>query len=165
MNKVAVKLNEQITLSVIPDAQHEFLLDTKQVAEGYGIAESTLRRHLQGHRDELNEGEHYVFPAVHFLNDGKTPVKKTFWTKAGVVKLGLFIKSERAKAFREWVVALVLRQETKTAVKSKPITKLPDAPKRKHNRLSQERLLDIMRDVCEIKDDELRMRISRKLMD
>ncbi|MDR0661741.1 MAG: hypothetical protein LBG19_13360 [Prevotellaceae bacterium] len=36
--------------------------------------------------------------------------------------------------------------------------------KRRHNRLTPERLLDIMADVCRIEDSALRARIAAKLM-
>ncbi len=39
-------------------------------------------------------------------NGGKQ--RKLFWTKRGVIRLGFFIKSERAKKFRDWAEDLIL---------------------------------------------------------
>lgn len=83
---------------------------------------------------------------------------QVFWTKAGVLRLGMFIKSKRAKLFRDWIEAIVLNYI------EKELPQLPETPKRNHNRLTQDRLLDIMNDVCRIEDKELRMSIANKLI-
>ncbi len=72
----------------------------------------------------------------------------------------MFIRSERAKLFRDWAEKVILN-----TLSSEPIKyALPPAPKRKHNRLTQARLLSIMQDVCLIEDQELRIRLSTKLL-
>lgn len=151
-----------ITVHVLPNLQHEYLLTTKEVALGYGISEYTLRRHKMEQSSELIEGKHFI-TAVQILNGEmqgalKIPHNTTLWTKAGVIRLGFFIRSERAKLFRDWAENLVL---TATAP-SAGVVALP--AKRKHNRLTEARLLDIMADVCQIDNHALRTRIAAKLM-
>ena len=91
------------------------------------------------------------------VNQG-TEENPIYWTKAGVVRLGFFIKSERAKMFRDWAETVVLQALSPQLPKS-----LPDAPKRRHNRLSQERLVGILADVARIDDRELRLSLISKL--
>lgn len=94
-----------LKLSVQPHADLEWTLSSKQVAEGYGVQEGTLRRHKQNHTDELVEGKHFI--TVQNMNGG-API--TRWSKRGVIRLGFFIRSERAKLFRDFAEDLVLQK-------------------------------------------------------
>ena len=59
---------------------------------------------------------------------------------------------------------LVSKCETQTDMIEKKITEdLPKQSKAVHNRLTHERIIDIMQDLCEIEDKELRLRIVSKL--
>jgi hypothetical protein len=51
--------------------------------------------------------ENYHYTRRTFSHSGLQRIK-IMWTKAGVVRLGFFVKSERAKAFRDWAEALIL---------------------------------------------------------
>ena len=104
--------NEDIEIE--QNENFEFLISNSEVAKGYGISEITLRRHKNGNKDELIENKHFIFQTVQ-TNGGKQ--KKLFWTKRGIVRLGFFIKSERAKKFRDWAEDLILnikKRETPT---------------------------------------------------
>lgn len=156
---------EGITVHVLPNTQYEYLLTTKEVAFGYGISEYTLRRHKMEQSTELLEGRHFV-TAVQILNGEmqgalKIPHNTTLWTKAGIIRLGFFIRSERAKLFRDWAENLVLEA---VANRFPDVNKTIAPNKRKHNRLTPDRMLDIMNDVCQIENSELRRRIAAKLM-
>ena len=148
-----------IEVTVITSPEHEFLMDTYQVAYGYGISASCLRSHFANHSDEFTEGKHYV-SGVHILDSGKkTPHNKTFWTKRGIVRLGFFVKSERAKLFRDWAEELVIN-----APNTNRTSKGALPARRNHNRLSPDRLLSIMADICKIEDKALRLSLRDKLM-
>lgn len=84
------------SLKVVESAEHTFLMATKDVASGYGVTEKTIRDHKLRQSDELIEGKHFIID----FSYNNTP--KTYWTKRGIVRLGFFIKSERAKQFRDW---------------------------------------------------------------
>lgn len=158
MEKLVMKVTEGLSVTIMPNTNHEFLMDTKDVAEGYDINTSTLRTHMHRYKDEFVEDKHFVKGVAickTFPKGSNIQPHKIFWTKAGVIRLGLFIRGERARLFRDWVEAIVLNYMEK---------KLPETPKRKHNRLTQDRLLDIMNDVCRIEDKELRLSIADKLM-
>jgi prophage antirepressor-like protein len=160
MKTMMMQVSEGLSVTIFPEPNHEFLMTTKDVAYGYDVAENTLRSHFHRHKDEITENKHFV-KGVSFCNTlenvGVQP-HQIFWTKQGVIRLGFYIKSERAKLFRDWVEELVINYL------EKKLPKLPDTPKRKHNRLTQERLLDIMNDVCRIDDKELRLSIASKIM-
>jgi len=91
----------------------DFLLTTKEVAKGYGVSESNIRETKRVHKDELIENKHFL--VVRKSDEQKFGVvlppkvrTQTFWTKRGIVRLGFFIKSERAKRFRDWSEDLIL---------------------------------------------------------
>lgn len=104
-----LQVTEELSVAVTKSNDFEFTLPTKEVAKGYGVKESSVRDHRAKHSDELIEGKHFIY-----LRDGKTSsaknqyFKKMYWTKAGIVRLGFFIKSENAKMFRTWAENLIL---------------------------------------------------------
>jgi hypothetical protein len=157
---VPIKINvlPDLELNVFEDEKHEILLSTKEVAAGYGISESTIRNHKLNNKQEL-------LPNVHFLDgsffDGIQNRKTIFWTKAGVIRLGFFIKSERAIGFRNAIENLVLRHSVEIVM---PKVSLVKVEKRKHNRLTATRLLDIMTDIALIDDKALRISLMQKIL-
>jgi hypothetical protein len=80
-------------------------METKLVAEGYGVVESNIRKHKMTKKDELLLGKHYI--TVTNSNGGEDLI---FWTKRGVIRLGFFIKSARAKLFRDWSEDLIVKE-------------------------------------------------------
>jgi hypothetical protein len=79
----------EILKGASPHDRHQWTLTTRLVAEGYGVKPETIRTHKSNHSDELLLDHHYLI-------DGNV----THWTRAGVVRLGMFIRSEEAIAFR-----------------------------------------------------------------
>lgn len=86
-------------LHLVEDTQHEFLLTNKDVALGFGTTIQSLTQAKKNNQDELIEGKHFIKLEVQ-TKGGKQKV--IHWTKRGIVRLGFFIKSEKAKAFRDW---------------------------------------------------------------
>ncbi len=165
-----ITVTEGLSVTIFPNTDHEFLMTTKQVAHGYGTSDYVIRRSKSDHSYELIEGKHFV-TAVSFshgeiataLKAANIPHNAVLWTKRGIVRLGFFIKSERAKLFRDWAEELIIKvDEQKDLFGIAPQRKLPS--KRNHNRLTQERLVSILADVCRIEDGELRIRITDKLI-
>jgi hypothetical protein len=95
-----------IILPVKADPDHEWTLSTEQVAIGYEVTPANLRKHKERHSDELSEGAHWVVTISHTPGGNQQVVH---WTKLGVITLGFFIKSERAKRFRRMAAELILR--------------------------------------------------------
>lgn len=154
-----LQVTDGLTVAVIQDSSYEFLMPTKDVAVGFGVSEYNIRQHKSTNPDEFIEGKHFAkgVSISHTLQNAQPHA--IYWTKAGILKLGMFIKSERAKVFRDWAVSVILK--VSAPMVDLPVTKVP---KRKHNRLSASRLLDIMADVARIEDSELRIRLVNKLM-
>lgn len=97
---------QDISLDVIPDKQHEWLLETTLVAEGYGVGVSTVKMAKSRNQEEFIEGKHFVSQNVTI---GNLTRNKILWTKRGVITLGFFITSEKAKQFRMWAEDLILK--------------------------------------------------------
>ena len=154
------QLNLQVTdglaVAVIQNPNYEFVMSVKDVALGYGVSSGNIRNQMFRNQDEFIEGKHFV-KGVCFSNAlPKVQLHAIYWTKAGVIRLGFFIKSDRAKLFRDWAENVILN------VIAKPVS-LPPVTKRRHNRLSQERLVGILADVARIDDRELRLSLISKL--
>lgn len=106
MNTVLPILHiEDESVAVTPHAEHEFTLTSKDVARGYGVSAEVIRNHKANHADELTEGKHWVVENINTLGGSQ---QSTLWTKRGVIRLGFFIRSERAKRFRDAAEDLVL---------------------------------------------------------
>lgn len=88
-----------------PDPAHEFTATTEQVALGYGVSPEAIRSLKLRRDEELLEGKHWV------VADRNTPggtQQLTLWTKRGIVRLGFFIRSARARLFRDMAEDLVI---------------------------------------------------------
>lgn len=89
-----------------PDPAHEFTATTEQVALGYGVTPENIRKHKETKSDELVEGKHFL--SVSITHAGNGNLTQTLWTKRGIVRLGFFIRSARARLFRDMAEDLVL---------------------------------------------------------
>jgi hypothetical protein len=106
---------ENIDLEVLENINFGFLMSNLDVARGYDVSEDNIRMQKSNHKDELIENKHFVvITQKNARNFGIIlPPKvrsKTYWTKMGVIRLGFFIKSERAKKFRDWAEDLILQK-------------------------------------------------------
>ena len=166
-NLLPITVAQGVTVNVLPNEQYEYLMTTKEVAKGYGVTDYAIRQNKVSLSSELIEGKHYVIAVS--IPHGELPKKlkcahnAIMWTKRGIVRLGFAMRSERAKLFRDWAEELIINYEEQKDLFSQPITKQLPA-KRNHNRITQERMVDLLADVCRIEDKELRLSISNKLM-
>ena len=69
---------------------------TEYVAKRYGTSEANIRIHKREHADEIVEGIHFI------TEQNKFGVNEIKWTLRGIIKLGMFIRSNESKAFRIW---------------------------------------------------------------
>lgn len=162
-SSIAVQVSSDLTVQITPHESYEFLMPTKEVSLGYGTSDYAIRKAFLRNSSELHEGKHYVKGGTNCPTLPNSQPHQIFWTKRGVVRLGFFIKSERAKLFRDWAEDLVINKiEGQQKLFDVPNKNLPPA-KRKHNRLTQERMIDILHDVCQIEDTVLRNSIAAKL--
>ena len=113
---IPVAAPDGTNLKIQANSQHEFIMSSREVAKGFGVETGTLRLQKKRNADELIEGKHWITLETNGAGiEGVTNCntlesasakggtqKATFWTKRGIVRLGFFIKSEQAKAFRDW---------------------------------------------------------------
>ena len=180
MEKVLEQVSDNLSVEIIPNDKFEFLMSTNEVAKGFGISGGTVRTHKIEHKDELVEGKHFVIAENVLMNGASHVVGKTnsdcksagsvfktvLWTKRGIVRLGFFIKSERAKMFRDWAEDLVVNkidEAYQVQAQVQQLSLFPEPVKRNHNRLTKDRLVDILADVAKIDDKSIRLSLIDKL--
>ena len=170
MEKVLEHVSENLSVEIFPDDKFEFLITTNEAAKGFGINHSSLRSQKHDHRDALLEGKHFItsfgISNAGCKSGGYLQNKQILWTKRGIVRLGFFIKSERAKMFRDWAEDLVVNkidEAYRVQSQVQQLSLFPEPVKRNHNRLTKERLVDILADVARIEDKELRLTLVDKL--
>lgn len=99
---------QNVQLIVIQDPKHEFLMTTAEVAKGYGVSESSILSHKHRQKDEILENTHFLSVFAICNDRSGMNFKKLYWTKRGVIRLGMFIKSPRAVKFRDWAENLII---------------------------------------------------------
>ena len=86
-----------------PNSQVEILnfqtFTSEYVAERYGVSKQTIIDHKRNHADEIVEGIHFLYELAD-TKGGRQEILK--WTLRGIIKLGMFIRSNESKAFRIW---------------------------------------------------------------
>lgn len=109
MKTMSMQVTGGLSVTIMPDTSHEFLMTIKEVAHGYGTSKYAVFKAMQRNEDII-EGKHFI-RGVDILstpNDGTIQENSILLTKRGIVRLGFFIKSERAKLFRDWAEDLII---------------------------------------------------------
>jgi phage antirepressor YoqD-like protein len=144
-----VEISNELVVEVQPNVEHEWLLSSKDVAEGYGLSESGLRMTKSRYSDELIEGSHFVQQIV---TGSRGDRNQTMWTKEGVVMLGFFIKTPTAKEFRRWASNFIVEKSKEKAESIKLPTTYLEALE---ELVVKEKMLLEMKPKVEIYDDLL----------
>jgi len=147
-----LQVTDGLTVAVFPNPDHEFLMTTKEVALGYGVTEYAIRKNKNRLDVELTEGKHFVKGGTISNTLKNIQPHQIYWTKRGIVRLGFAMRSERAKLFRDWAEDLIINVEENRAAK------------RNHNRLTQDRIVDLLSEVVKVEDRELRLSLANKIM-
>lgn len=156
---VEVQVFDNLKVEIIPNGQHRFLMSSLQVAEGYGVSDAVIRMAKKRHADEL-------VADVHYLNTSyMTPSGRkylTAWTQVGIIRLGFFIKSPRAKRFRDWAERYIAdvnkcHTSSQTGIQTKLPLQIPTivAP-------HDGSYADLLEDLLAIESKTLRLRLARK---
>ena len=163
LKEVNLKVTEELSVTVLPNSDFEFLMTTKEVAHAYDVSPQNIREH-QRVNDDFIEGKHFIKGVRISDTLGKNAQPhQVFWTKRGIVRLGFFIKSERAKLFRDWAEDLIINVLEAGENFLQPVPVLQAPKKRNHNRLTQDRMISILADVAKIEDSALRLSLISKL--
>ena len=100
-------------------------MSSKDVAEGYGLSDSSLRSAKSRHSDELEEGKHYLTVAdcnAQSITGNAKARQVVMWTKKGVIRLGFLIKTPLAKQFRDWAEEFIIKKSEEPKVPAIPMT-------------------------------------------
>lgn len=163
LKEMNLKVTEELTVTVLPNSDFEFLMTTKEVAHAYDVSPQNIREH-QRVNDDFIEGKHFIKGVRISDTLGKNAQPhQVFWTKRGIVRLGFFIKSERSKLFRDWAEDLIINLLEAGENFLQPVPVLQASKKRNHNRLTQDRMIGILADVAKIEDSVLRLSLISKL--
>lgn len=163
LKEMNLKVTEELSVNVLPNSDFEFLMTTKEVAHAYDVSPQNIREH-QRVNDDFIEGKHFIKGVRISDTLGKNAQPhQVFWTKRGIVRLGFFIKSERAKLFRDWAEDLIINVLDSGENFLQPVPVLQAPKKRNHNRLTQDRMISILADVAKIEDSALRLSLISKL--
>jgi len=133
-------------IEIEEDNIHSFLIDTKNVAIGFGTSSNNIRVNKKNNSLEFIEGKHFIFE----YNNKKQ--KRMLWTKKGIVRLGFFIKSQRAKQFRDWAEDFILNPHKH--INPRTISTMQGHLTRKSNRIA----------LLEKELKELKSMLSNKLL-
>lgn len=117
---IKVEISDELVVEVQPNLEHEWLLSSKDVAEGYGLTPDAIRMAKSRHSDELEEGKHWVVTDCYTLTGGTQ--KTVMWTKKGVIRLGFLIKTPLAKQFRDWAEDFIIKKSDEQKAPSIPMT-------------------------------------------
>ncbi len=108
---IKVAIQTGLEVQVFQDKKYEFLMTTQEVANGYEVTPNSLRKIKSLHHEELAEGYHFVrgasMPNIHTSH-----TDSLLWTKVGIIRLGFFVRSGRAKVFRDWAEKVILDKLT-----------------------------------------------------
>ncbi len=171
LKEMNLKVTEELSVIIIPNENYEFLMTTKEVAHAYGTSDYAVRKALLRNSEDIKENKHFIRGVELISDKGGTNCPtlpnaqphQVFWTKRGIVRLGFFIKSERAKLFRDWAEDVIINILDNGENFLQPVPVLQAPKKRNHNRLTQDRMISILADVAKIEDSALRLSLITKL--
>lgn len=116
---IKVEISDELVVEVQPNLEHEWLLSTADVAEGYGLSISGVQKVKDRYLEELEEGKHWVLGQTVSKLGGRPT---TMWTKKGVIRLGFLIKTPLAKQFRDWAEDFIIKKSDEEKAISIPKT-------------------------------------------
>jgi hypothetical protein len=103
---------EQITfngipLNVVPTGDtRQWWMDLEQTAEAYGVTPNAVQQTIGRHSGEIRED---LEKGVTICHTPGGPQQKVILYREGVIKLGFFMRGERAIAFRQFATDLIVQ--------------------------------------------------------
>jgi prophage antirepressor-like protein len=97
---------QDLSVSVYPtNDSRQWYMTVEQTAEAYGRNRTAIMEHLRMHSDELREG---IERGVRNADTLGGPQQQVVLYREGVIKLGFFIRSPKAAAFRQFATNLIM---------------------------------------------------------
>ena len=107
---------EDVEIEIVEDSKFVFTQTTNEVAKAYfgeprtiqqaELFAKQIRQTRLNNKQEFIENKHFFY-----IYDDKNR-KSIVWTKNGIIRLGFFIKSERAKKFRDWAEDYIVNEKS-----------------------------------------------------
>ena len=95
-----------LNLNVTPTNDHrQWFMMIEEVAQGYGVDYFTILKHFERHSEELRPN---IERGTTICHTPGGPQEKTVIYREGVIKLGFFIRSKQAAAFRQWATDVIV---------------------------------------------------------
>ena len=104
---IKVQIVDNLSVQITPDSKYEFLITTNELAAAYGVTEKAIR--AQKSRNEFVDGIHF-FQSLQNVARGNLKYNRTFYTKRGMIRMGFFVKSERAEQVRNWAENALMKE-------------------------------------------------------
>ncbi len=57
---INLQVTEGLSVALLPNLTHEFLMTTKEVAQGYGTSKYAIYKAFQRNSSEMIEGKHFI---------------------------------------------------------------------------------------------------------
>lgn len=116
-------------------------ITVEEAAKGYGVTRSCIMNHLKEHSDDIRYG--IEVSAVSIADTSSKGVtqnrRKTIIYREGVIKLGYFIRSVKAAAFRQWSTDLTVAfLDNKSMDMTELLDKLDDRINKRFDSFEQE---------------------------
>jgi prophage antirepressor-like protein len=133
-------ISDRVQMRFLQSPEYGVLVGTSEMARALGVSASGIRVMKHLHYKELEAGVHYV---------DNYQGNETCWLREGLIWYAYHIHRGRAVDLRNWA--------------ERELTSGRDT---KENRqlMSENRLINIMMDVCRIEDSQLRISIAEKLV-
>jgi prophage antirepressor-like protein len=151
---------QDISIEVTPTNDHRrWYMTVEDVAVAYGRTRNCIMNHLREHADELREG---IEKGVSFSYTLGGPQEVTILYRDGVIKMGMFVRSQRAKAFRQFATDIVVEYLDREELGEGPsLARMMDQINDRFSRTEQS--LQDVKDICRgLRDevDELRATLN-----
>lgn len=156
--KQVLQIAPGITMQVIPHPDHQWVVPTKEWALAMGVKANAIRsmKANQVKKGNLVAGVHYIDG---FAIGTPPVIATTVYTPKGVIQGLRHIKSGHSAIFRNWAENEIISK----GIQPGQPAQLPESTRPRHNRLTPDRLADLLADVAYIEDSELRIKFMNKL--
>lgn len=152
-----LQIADNVSMKVLPSDKHVFLITTKELARAVGVTEGSIRSTKHRYQSNFKEDVHLISNFTFTDEEQKREVTATVWTQKGVIEQIKYTRQGNGVVFRTWAEQIGNDKPVK-AVSAKSSNR-----KSKHNRLTQERIVDMLIDVTKIQDEEIRASLTRKI--
>lgn len=157
-DKQVLQIAPGIAMQVIPHPDHQWVVPTKNWALALGVKANAIRSMKANHVKKGN-----LVAGVHYIDGfaiGTPPViATTVYTPKGVIQGLRHIKSGHSAIFRNWAENEIISK----GIQPGQPAQLPETTRPRNNRLTPDRLADLLADVAYIEDSELRIKFMNKL--